>query len=68
MHDPNMAALFADDVIMISKGSIMACGPSEEVMTERNISDLYGTCINSVQLTAGKKIFFPDNIFRNTDQ
>jgi len=68
MHDPNMAALFADDVIMISKGSIMACGPSEEVMTERNISDLYGTCINSVQLTAGKEIFFPDNIFRNTDQ
>ncbi len=68
MHDPNMAALFADDVIMISKGSIMACGPACEVMTEHNISALYGTGINSIQLTSGKKAFFPDNIFMDTEQ
>jgi iron complex transport system ATP-binding protein len=62
MHDPNMAALFADDVVMIKNGGIMAQGPVRQVMTKYNISALYDTAIGYIKLNHHKKMFFPENI------
>nr|NJM03972.1 ABC transporter ATP-binding protein [Desulfobacula sp.] len=40
MHDPNLASMFADDVIMIKGGRVMAKGEKDGVMTEKYLSPL----------------------------
>jgi iron complex transport system ATP-binding protein len=62
MHDPNMAAIFADDVIMIKNGEIMTMGSAESIMTRENISKLYDTDTNAILITKTKKFFLPDYI------
>ncbi|MDO5852938.1 MAG: ABC transporter ATP-binding protein [Thermoplasmata archaeon] len=41
-HDLNVTAMFADRVIMVADGGIFADGTAAEVMTEGNISHVYG--------------------------
>jgi iron complex transport system ATP-binding protein len=41
-HDLNLAAEFADEVIMLRNGQIAASGKSAEVLNEENISDVFG--------------------------
>ena len=64
MHDPNMAALFADAVIMIRDGKVMAKGPARKVMTRENINALYNTDVTPVSLNANATLFFPDTVVR----
>jgi len=59
MHDPNLAAMFADDVIMIKDGRVMAKGVKEEVMTEENISALYDMDVQQLRHTGGACFFMP---------
>lgn len=40
-HDLNIAAKYADTVIMMKGGSIFAIGPTEEIMTEENVKAVY---------------------------
>lgn len=37
LHDLNQAAAFADAMVVLAEGRIVACGPPREVMTEENI-------------------------------
>lgn len=62
MHDPNMAAMFADDVIMIKNGEIMIQGARNFVMTKENISRLYDTATSAIRINDHQKIFLPDHI------
>lgn len=41
-HDLNLASTFADRVIMVAGGGVFADGGAAEVMTEGNISEVYG--------------------------
>lgn len=65
MHDPNMAAIFADDVIMIKNGEIMVQGSTRSVMTQENISKLYDTDTSEIQINATKKFFLPNYILED---
>ncbi|MCO6509441.1 MAG: ABC transporter ATP-binding protein [Aridibacter famidurans] len=40
-HDLNLASEFADQILLLKKGKIAACGPPEEVLTEDLIADLF---------------------------
>ncbi|MBU0969717.1 MAG: ABC transporter ATP-binding protein [Proteobacteria bacterium] len=62
LHDPNMAALFADDLILIKKGGILAQGPVGEVMTQTLVSALYETPLGQVSIHGHKKLFFPQTV------
>lgn len=42
LHDPNLALLFSDRVLLLSEGEVVARGTPEEVMTEENIRRVYG--------------------------
>lgn len=42
VHDPNLALLFADQVILLNQGTVVAQGTPEEVITPGGISGLYG--------------------------
>ena len=64
MHDPNLAAFFADDVIMIKEGRLMAGGPVERVMTAKAVSALYETPVEHIELDRGARLFFPETLVR----
>ena len=41
LHDSNLAMVFSDKIAMLKNGKIIAYGPVEEVMNERNLKELY---------------------------
>jgi cobalamin transport system ATP-binding protein len=42
MHDLNAAASYADRVLLLNGGTEIACGAPEEVLTARNVEQVYG--------------------------
>lgn len=42
LHDLNIAAQYSDNIVLINNGEIFAFGAPEEVITEKNILDVYG--------------------------
>jgi len=42
VHDLNIAALYCDQIIVMKKGTIIAVGTPEEVLTRELLQDLYG--------------------------
>ncbi|MCF8061442.1 MAG: ABC transporter ATP-binding protein [Deltaproteobacteria bacterium] len=43
MHDLNLAALYCDRLIFIKDGGIALDGPTQELFTSQNLSEIYGT-------------------------
>jgi iron complex transport system ATP-binding protein len=41
-HDLNLAAAFADRVVLLHRGAVRACGTVAEVMTQENLSHAFG--------------------------
>lgn len=41
MHDLNLTAMYADHVILVKSGRVLAAGPVAEVLTEQNLSTAY---------------------------
>jgi iron complex transport system ATP-binding protein len=44
-HFPNHAFVAADQTALIKSGRILACGPTEDVLTGQSLSAIYGTKI-----------------------
>jgi iron complex transport system ATP-binding protein len=62
MHDPNMAILFADTIVMVKAGKIIARGPAAEIMTKQNIDRLYETDTTPVKISETQHFFLPGGI------
>jgi iron complex transport system ATP-binding protein len=41
LHDLNLAAAFADEVVVMSRGGVAACGPSPVVFTDALLSEVF---------------------------
>jgi iron complex transport system ATP-binding protein len=41
LHDLNLAAAYADEIVLMSKGRIAAAGPPESVLTDELLSEIY---------------------------
>ena len=52
IHDINMAARFSERVILLHEGRILADGPPEEVITKRNIAEVFGVSSEITQASA----------------
>jgi iron complex transport system ATP-binding protein len=58
VHDLNLAARYADKIVMLNGGKVFAQGPPEEVFTAENIARVY--CIEaSVQKNNGSLLIHP---------
>jgi iron complex transport system ATP-binding protein len=58
LHDPNLASLYADTVLLLGKGESVAYGKPEEVLEEENLRKAYG--INPKTISIGNlKIVLP---------
>ncbi|MFD0986989.1 heme ABC transporter ATP-binding protein [Methyloligella solikamskensis] len=42
LHDLNLAAAYADEIVLMHRGRVMARGPAEEVLLDDLLTDVYG--------------------------
>lgn len=57
MHDPNLAARFADRALLIEAQGRWSCGPIESTLSAANLSRLFATRFQSVD-QQGRRLFF----------
>ncbi len=57
LHDPNLAAHFAHQVILLKAGRVTAAGPPEKVLTKWNLEQLYGVGIGIMSDTERRLIY-----------
>ncbi len=55
-HDLNLAAEFADEIIMLNRGRIAAAGGPEEVLTAENIENVFGVKVLLDENPASRKL------------
>lgn len=58
-HDPNLAARYADDVILVTRGTAQAPGPVDEMIRERRLSDVYGLPLERIERGGHPPIVVP---------
>ncbi len=64
VHDLNIASRYSDKVAMMHNGQIHAYGKPEEVLTEENISNVYGVDVE-IGVIGGKSYIVPLKSRRN---
>lgn len=57
LHDPNLAAAYADDVLLLRDGQVIAAGPVEATLDADRLSALYGTPVRLLQDADGQRHF-----------
>lgn len=65
VHDLNIASMYCDKIILMDKGNIIATGTPKEVLTEKNIADIFHVCsqITVNEITGKVQIYYlPDKI------
>ncbi|MFZ6017821.1 MAG: ABC transporter ATP-binding protein [Nitrospirota bacterium] len=58
LHDPNLAMLFSDKVVMINDGHVVSKGTPQIVITEDNLKKIYGIDVTVINWN-GTKIIHP---------
>lgn len=53
LHDLNLAAQLADQIVLLENGKMLASGPVDAVMIEKSLSDLYQVSVQKVETETG---------------
>lgn len=56
MHDPNLALNHCDHAALLSDGAIFAHGPVDDILTEKNLSRMYGVGVKCELTESGRKV------------
>jgi len=59
MHDLNAAAAYADRVVLLKAGRVVAVGPPDEVMTAERLSDTFEADLTVARLDSGARCYLP---------
>jgi iron complex transport system ATP-binding protein len=57
-HDPNIAALLADEAVLLRSGAVLAGGPAVSVLTAGVLSEAYGVGVD-VRTIDGRPVILP---------
>jgi iron complex transport system ATP-binding protein len=57
LHDPNLAARFADHALLIGKAGNWRWGSAAEILTSKHLSELYDTRFDEFEID-GRRVFF----------
>ncbi|WP_144606993.1 heme ABC transporter ATP-binding protein [Algoriphagus algorifonticola] len=69
LHDLNLAAQYADRVLLLKNGMIEACGPTTDVLTEKTLSKVFDHPVTvMIHPITGRKIISTDHFYRNPSQ
>jgi len=55
LHDLNLTACYADEVVMLRQGTVLENGPVAEMMTPEKLTAVYGCRIDAVENPEGKR-------------
>jgi len=55
-HDPNLAFMMSDEVLLMNSGKILDYGKTESVLTKANLSTLYGIDIEIIESSGSRYI------------
>lgn len=59
LHNPNLAANYSDEVIMIDEGKIIASGNMHELFNDNNLIRMFGSIVRTDYTTCGLKVAVP---------
>ncbi len=59
LHDLTLAAQFADRLVLLAQGSIVAAGPADEVLVEGSLDQHFGTRVQILRSDDGEVIVVP---------
>lgn len=62
MHDLNLTAMFADRVLLLSEGRLLADGPPETVIASDLLSRAYGCAVNANSVPADARFVLPQAV------
>lgn len=62
LHDPNLALQYADDVVMLRHGKVVASGPTGAVMDDDRLRTALGRNIKLDDTLSGVRVVIPRNI------
>jgi iron complex transport system ATP-binding protein len=62
LHDLNLAAMAADQVLLVAGGTLRAAGRPEEVLTDAVLSEAYGCGVRMNRLPAAGPWFLPQSL------
>jgi iron complex transport system ATP-binding protein len=58
-HDPNQVLRYADDVALLSQGTLAALGAPASPLHEKTLGELYGVGVETVEAPDGRRAFLP---------
>ncbi len=58
IHDPNLAMLFSDSVVLVNEGSVVSQGGAHDVISEANLGAVYGIEVEIVSVN-GTRVVTP---------
>ncbi len=59
LHDPNLAAGFADSVLLLRDGRVLGQGPAAELLDAERLGRLYGLGLTEARTEGGHRLFAP---------
>jgi cobalamin transport system ATP-binding protein len=59
LHDPNLAAAFADSALLLRDGGVLGQGPSSELLEADRLGRLYGLGLAEARTETGHRLFAP---------
>ena len=59
IHDLNLASRFSDRIVMLKDGEVFAVGEPENILTNENISSIYGVAVHRVRHHSGAHYVIP---------
>ena len=59
LHDPNLAAAFADAVLLLRDGRVLGQGAATELLDAERLGQLYGLGLAEARTEAGHRLFAP---------
>ena len=65
IHDLNLAAAFADEIVLMANGKIVGQGKPDDLLDEELLSRTFGCSLQIVSSGAGGRLILPSAIARN---
>ena len=65
LHNPEIAYWFADQIFMMEQGQLHCSGSPQEVMTDANLSRIYGTAIGTFRLSLNYMAMVPQEFLKD---
>lgn len=59
LHDPNLAAAFADQVVLLREGRVHAKGPVASALSSSTLEEVFGVPMTSSTSAEGQRLFAP---------